>query len=541
MAEQELKKRIPEEIASRFSLNSFVKKGGGSVRSELRGEMPKLIERALDNPSGTFQMVMNEQSAILNRIDLNILELKEIVGELGTALSKNKRSGRDDDDDSDIDGIIPRFRAARRRGLGRGAALKQSVKDQITDGGDKKGKKGKGRGKGKTPIPTAEPKGSFFGKMFRRGGAKVAAGAAIASNLELPKIQTDLPDGAVIKQDTPRGTRYVDPETQKFIKNEVGIEAEKQGKAVTREEFNKAKATATPTGKPPAVAPDILKVPPATPTTVANATPAASKKVERGVIKKSIAKVLGSRVAKTIAKVIPGVGLLVGLGAGAARAMSGDLAGAAAEVGSGVAGLVPGVGTAASIATDVGLAARDVYQDVYGVLPEKDPMAKERSGEVYDEVKNYVSSFVGKEPLDTRAGEREAAIAPATQTNSADLPALSASPVSGTMAAELMPFNVDANRTVPERVNPEESNMNAISTMIDERMAALESVLGQNQTTILQPGGSATPAPRFQSPAIPTSLGIVAMRSQGLADVYPHPLSGPTMQNSDRGGENLFQ
>jgi hypothetical protein len=79
---------------------------------------------------------------------------------------------------------------------------------------------------------------------------------------------------------------------------------------------------------------------------------------------KSVAKVgakLGAKaIGKSILKKIPGVGLLAGIGFGLQRAMKGDFAGAALELASGAVSLVPGFGTAASVAIDAGLAAKDI-------------------------------------------------------------------------------------------------------------------------------------------------------------------------------------
>ena len=65
-------------------------------------------------------------------------------------------------------------------------------------------------------------------------------------------------------------------------------------------------------------------------------------------------------VGKSLLKKIPGIGLLAGLGFGAQRLLSGDFVGAGLEVASGAASLIPGLGTAASIAIDGGLMARDM-------------------------------------------------------------------------------------------------------------------------------------------------------------------------------------
>lgn len=79
---------------------------------------------------------------------------------------------------------------------------------------------------------------------------------------------------------------------------------------------------------------------------------------------KAAAKIGAGAVGKSLAKKIPGLGLLAGLGFGAQRLFQGDILGAAGEVASGAASTVPGLGTAASVGIDAALAARDM-----GVTP----------------------------------------------------------------------------------------------------------------------------------------------------------------------------
>ena len=81
-----------------------------------------------------------------------------------------------------------------------------------------------------------------------------------------------------------------------------------------------------------------------------------AKKVGGKFTGKAGAKLLG----KSLLKKIPGIGLLAGVGFGLSRALKGDFAGAALELASGAASTIPGLGTAASVAIDAGLAARDV-------------------------------------------------------------------------------------------------------------------------------------------------------------------------------------
>lgn len=86
---------------------------------------------------------------------------------------------------------------------------------------------------------------------------------------------------------------------------------------------------------------------------------AATKAAEKAGTK-TAAKVAGKTALKSIVKKIPIIGALAGLGFGAQRALGGDYAGAALEVGSGIAGTLPGLGTAASLGMDATLAARDM-------------------------------------------------------------------------------------------------------------------------------------------------------------------------------------
>ena len=59
-------------------------------------------------------------------------------------------------------------------------------------------------------------------------------------------------------------------------------------------------------------------------------------------------------------KKLPIVGAAVGLGLGVERMLAGDMLGATAEIASGAASTLPGLGTAASVAIDAGLMARDM-------------------------------------------------------------------------------------------------------------------------------------------------------------------------------------
>lgn len=97
---------------------------------------------------------------------------------------------------------------------------------------------------------------------------------------------------------------------------------------------------------------------------VTNAAADASKSVGKTAVEdvgKTTAKEAAKGIGKSVLKKIPLIGLIAGLGFGAQRAYGGDWLGAAGEVASGAAGMIPGIGTAASIGIDTALAGRDIY------------------------------------------------------------------------------------------------------------------------------------------------------------------------------------
>ena len=90
----------------------------------------------------------------------------------------------------------------------------------------------------------------------------------------------------------------------------------------------------------------------------------ATKFISKAAEKSGI-KILGKVGAKIAAK-IPGVGVVIGSAFAIDRLMRGDYTGAGLEFASGLLSIVPVVGTAASVALDVGIAGRDVYRTATG-------------------------------------------------------------------------------------------------------------------------------------------------------------------------------
>lgn len=105
--------------------------------------------------------------------------------------------------------------------------------------------------------------------------------------------------------------------------------------------------------------------------TVSGAAAQAAVKAGSATAAKSVAKAGTKTLGKSLLKKIPIIGALAGIGFGLSRLADGDLLGAAGEVASGLAGTIPGAGTAASIGIDAALMARDVKKSSEVSPPKK--------------------------------------------------------------------------------------------------------------------------------------------------------------------------
>jgi hypothetical protein len=106
--------------------------------------------------------------------------------------------------------------------------------------------------------------------------------------------------------------------------------------------------------------------------------------------KEGITKLILKRVGSTAGKIIPGIGLALGLYDAYNRAMDGDVVGASIAAGAGAAGSIPGVGTGIALAAAAANIARDVYKEAYGVFPEAD-----ESGDVAKNLKSIMDETIG--------------------------------------------------------------------------------------------------------------------------------------------------
>jgi len=102
----------------------------------------------------------------------------------------------------------------------------------------------------------------------------------------------------------------------------------------------------------------------------------------KAAVTKGTAKIAGKSVMKGALKKIPILGAVAGLGFGISRLVKGDWAGALGEVASGAASIIPGLGTAASLAIDAGLAARDISKANKDATEDMTTMVDEASSNV---------------------------------------------------------------------------------------------------------------------------------------------------------------
>ena len=108
------------------------------------------------------------------------------------------------------------------------------------------------------------------------------------------------------------------------------------------------------------------------------------KSVEKGAVKDIIKSSIAKRAGKVIGKSIPLIGFALGAYDTVSRLIQKDHVGAAIAASSAAASFIPVVGTAVSFAGAAANMIRDVYNDVYGVYPEKDDSGevKERMEEI---------------------------------------------------------------------------------------------------------------------------------------------------------------
>lgn len=188
-----------------------------------------------------------------------------------------------------------------------------------------------------------------------------------------PGVDTRAPRGLPTPANDP-GVRIPTPanDDDRFVeeqKKRVGERPQSQGPSSeepTPRRQGQAEAPNRPRSSPPPPANDVPKPEPSKGGFFSRAWDKAKSLVGMGgkpaaqAAEKSAGRVLGKAAGRSLLKKIPGVSILAGGAFAAQRAAQGDWLGAGGELLSGLAGTVPVYGTAASLAIDAGLAARDL-------------------------------------------------------------------------------------------------------------------------------------------------------------------------------------
>ncbi len=163
---------------------------------------------------------------------------------------------------------------------------------------------------------------------------------------EKKKIKEAEKKNAQIKKEAQKRTQKMDKYLEKGSKAKQGTKSSLMSRLFKK--FTKNKATTNAVSK--VASKEANKV-------VTKATTKAATKAGTKVA----TKIAGKAVLKSVVKKIPLVSLVAGGVFAYQRVKDGDWKGALGEVTSGALGCIPGAGTAASVAVDAGLAARDIY------------------------------------------------------------------------------------------------------------------------------------------------------------------------------------
>lgn len=285
----------------------FYKKGAGGTAGtvaskEMSGELYASLEKKLSEISAKMSGGVDETGKVLPPKDYG--QLKEV------------------DDKEEVEKLEKALEAALRKVLP-GALSEAGVGDQMMVPG------GGGGGFGLGGLASAAFKGvAALGRKAFQGAKNL--GSKVANFMRggtKPAVTPTMPTGTAAPATT----------------------APAASKAAT------AGATAAPAAAKAAAAETAGA-------TAAKAAPGAATTATEAAAKggtKTAAKAAGKGVLKSALKKIPIIGAVAGLGFAASRLMAGDKTGAALEAASGLAGTLPGLGTAASVGLDATLAARD--------------------------------------------------------------------------------------------------------------------------------------------------------------------------------------
>lgn len=163
-------------------------------------------------------------------------------------------------------------------------------------------------------------------------------------------------------------------------------------------------------------------------------------------------------------------------------------------------------------------------------------------------IERYKKEYPGDQSSLSRSGKQLAALqiandilGPAAIQRGASYASLGSATMTDAVESYVSPPLAfpQSNRTI--RANPTEVDPSRnINELLKQSFASFSEQFLSAKKLMSEPSSTTAGFPRFSSTPIPASMAISALRGNGLADVYAHPLSGPTMERMDRGGETHF-
>jgi hypothetical protein len=250
---------------------------------------------------------------------------------------------------------------------GAGKLGKEAVKGIFSGifGGDKK------RTIKKTKVNDVKPEDGEFGTF---GAGIIQNNELLSQSIDIQKEQNvildqilktlaDIKKGSNNNGNNPPGLPDIDlPDLPDKGKGKPKPKAEVKPKVEPEAEPKAVEPKAVPEGKPGVTA----------------ASEKIENKIASGKIKEAVTKRVASAMSELAGKALPfGIGAAIGGVFGAIRWWEGDKIGAAAEVAIGASAALPVAGTAISVAGQIGLMGRDIYNDLYGTEENSYPFDKD--------------------------------------------------------------------------------------------------------------------------------------------------------------------
>ena len=249
--------------------------------------------------------------------------------------------------------------------------------------------------------------------------------------------------------------------------------------------------------------------------------------VKAEIPKETLKGLIKGKVLGVSGKIIPGLGIGFGLYDIYQRIGKGDYTGIGIAAGSAVASLFPGIGTGVAIAGTAANLARDVYEEAYGVYPEKDD-----EGDVQEKYKELLDMMME------------------------ELTGKNVQPLSEEQYKQLIPKLQEASNTTRDRrrillnrpggIYDEASKLSINRDTVDNEMQNIKNekaaVIQDEQSKLLEQLSSSVktaPTPSETPAASPTPVPQQTSGASGSETTPGSPVDFPTAGNGGGSGVTL--